>query len=161
MIYKFMVDFRFKKEVEKFLIESNLKTEFKCIKPPYVVKLDTENEKEVFKLHNFFIRLHQIDGNAYRKDILEPQVVVSLNFRVSSKIFYFDYSLGSLFCQILKEGNISFTPAKITINALRNLDTIPVWITEKDFSKVEKLISGSQLGHPYLTKMYRNIFAEI
>lgn len=151
MIYRFIVDHQLTQEIEKALKKNNFShVKQKKSEIYFSIKLSTEDENEALKLHYLLVDLHQIKDNGFVKADSKKNFAIYLNQLISTKGPYTDYILTAYFLNILKENNIEFSLAKFKTSALSNLDTLPIWINQKDLKKISSLINGGPIGHPHI-----------
>lgn len=160
--YKFAFDRKGIEKVKEF-VQTNFNAEsikFDIKEYKTTISFISDSKKELFKLHNFLLEIHEITGNRRKREVKKPKVSITLKGEVN-KGFYFNYLLGSDFCQILKNSNIEFSVAKIKKNAFHYLDTCPIWIAEEDLRIVKDLIRKSIYGKNYhIVIINRNIIQE-
>jgi len=161
--YKFTLDPKTVEKVKKFVYDTNFKANSIEIKDEVgknTISFIPDSEKELFKLHNFLLKVHKITGNRKKKKIKEPKIAIMLKGKTNYK-FFFNYLLGEDFCKILKENNIKFSVPKIIKNGFHYLDTCPIWITEKDLDNVKRIIKESIYGKTFrVTIINFNILEE-
>lgn len=108
----------------------------------------TNAEEELFKLHNFLLKIHEITGNKKEEEVEEPKIAITLK-GAANKWAYFNYFLGQDFCKILKTKNIKFFVSGIKKNGFHYLDTCPIWVNEKDLDNVRKIVKESIYGKSF------------
>jgi len=152
--YKFTLDPKTVEKVKKFVYDTNFKANSIEIKDEVgknTISFIPDSEKELFNLHNFLLEIHEITGNRKKREVAKPKIAITLKGQVH-KGFYFNYLLGSLFCEILKKNGINFSVSRIKKNAFNYLDTSPIWITESDLEKIKEIIKKSIIGKSYHVK---------
>ena len=149
--YKLVINPKLKPDIETFLEENRIKYEVDCkhnnqyctIKIP-----SNTNNDDIIKVNDFLVKCHYIESDLSFQDIKEPRVAVSIKVHSFHRGLFLDYLLSQVFCEVLKKGKIAFSPCQIIVGAFRTLDSIPLWITEKDIKKVENAVKKSILkGH--------------
>lgn len=153
--YKFSFDPKLSEKVKDF-VNKNFNLEANSVKIENneisaTIRFVTESKKELFNLHNFLLEIHEITGNRRKREVTKPKIAITLKGQVH-KGFYFNYLLGSIFCEILKENGINFSVSRIKKNAFNYLDTSPIWITESDLEKIKEIIKKSIIGKSYHVK---------
>lgn len=149
-MFNFIVDHQRWKEIEEALEKEKINVKEERSETCFKIFFKTKSEKKVLKLNQILDEIHQLKDNGTLPEDQEL-MYVSLNQRISIKAFYVDYLLSSVFLQILREGGIPFLVVKdFRVFYLMFLDTIPIKIKRSDLKKVEDLLDGCSLGHPYL-----------
>ena len=150
--YKFSFNPKMAEKVEDF-VNKNFNLEANSVKVENnkisaTIRFVTDSKKELFRLHNFLLGIHNIKGNCKKRDVEKPKIAITLKGQVH-KGFYFNYLLGNLFCETLKENEINFSVSRIKKNAFHYLDTSPIWITESDLEKIKEIIKKSIIGKTF------------